>query len=879
MSDGDLLELRVHGVNNTPPVSMLYAIQQEYGDSLVGVYRERVTPGVCKALSWGGLARLSPSPRVPFAKWVRAVASAAWIFVIPFGLANVAYWSRRLTMPDDNGSAKVHFTAALSRVFSLGLTLLLVSSVCSVSLDMAENRIATLIALPHPPTWVSLLKDHTDEGDRLAILSLAPVLAILLLWVLATVTRVRYDKGGQLPPPADDRVSHWRFGTPSFWDNADLSAHNATVHAAAGLGLSLIWTGQFWLNEHRALGTWVLFVSVLTLLISVVLAMTAPLAEVNGIGVLRKLARRLLAVVAIVTFVVQFVALICWHSPTAESTRPVMFSLAPGIIVFLLLVLAVSALGWRQGHRWAAHTMAVALIVLGAIALLVVLWGQTHHVDTTCIELSVIGVLVVAAVARVGWLRWHGRTQLAQAWHGSAPGVLMILALFSAVLLSTVFVAAAAALLNDGKISLSDSGIRTPPAIYLSFAVTLGPTAIAVTFLVLVVVVAVLWRCPTPVEQDLEPTTRPGDREMACLAEISDSARRHPGIFGSIRCIRRNCLYCRRRRTRKVASVIHRAEPVAGWLAVIAATAMASGLLLAVLQYHDGPYPEHSLLDRLQQAGVIVAVLAGVFIIGHGVSHSRPLGIVWDLICFLPRAAHPFGPPCYAQRAIPELHTYCRAWLDSPPTDESGTKTRRLILSAHSLGGVLAVAVILLLSDMYRDRIALLTYGCQLRAYFSRLFPELLGPRVLGVTASSPARLLRCPTFQEPATEPGPEPDALPRSVLATLTNADGEQRWINLWRPTDYLGFPVYSRKPENSVDRPADEVTAEHAADGEIVIQDSDIDVRALTTIDLTKALTFKPVTIVRVDTHSDYFRAGQYPSAAYHLALRLSAAAARE
>jgi len=321
-----------------------------------------------------------------------------------------------------------------------------------------------------------------------------------------------------------------------------------------------------------------------------------------------------------------------------------------------------------------------------------------------------------------------------------------------------------------------------------------------------------------------------------------------------------------------VASLLHRAEPVAAWLAVIAATTTAGGLILAVLQYRHGPSSDGSSVDLLQKIGVIAAAIVGATIVGQGVSHGRPLGIVWDLICFLPRAAHPFGPPCYAQRAVPELHTYCRAWLDSPPTGVGPAPTRRLILSAHSLGGVLAVAVIFLLSDKYKDRIALLTYGCQLRAYFSRLFPELLGPRILGATPSSPARLLRCPTFP-PDPTPTPRNDGFPRSMLETLSNPGSEQRWINLWRPTDYLGFPAYSRSPENPVDRAADEVTAEHAEEGQIVEQGTDTDVRGTEAIPLETLLQFKPVTVVRVDTHSDYFRAGQYHAAAYHLALRLA------
>jgi hypothetical protein len=96
--------------------------------------------------------------------------------------------------------------------------------------------------------------------------------------------------------------------------------------------------------------------------------------------------------------------------------------------------------------------------------------------------------------------------------------------------------------------------------------------------------------------------------------------------------------------------------------------------------------------------------------------------------------------------------------------------------------------------------------------------------------------------------------------VRETLTVGD-DVRWINLWRPTDYLGFPVYSRQPHNPIDRPADEVTAEVSQDGRIP--------------PVNAPVRFKPNITVRVDTHSDYFRARQYPEAIGDLGARLATA----
>ena len=896
MVNDDLLELRVHGVNNTPPTSLLYAIQEEYGDSLVGVYGERSNTGLVRALSWGGLARMSPIPRIPFAGWVQSVGSAAWILVVPFGLANVAYWSRRLTMPGETyRGARV--TAGLARVFSLGLTLLLASSVCSVSLDMAEGRVR--LEESPLPSWLRWL-GNLEPGCRLAMLSAAPLLAMLLLFALARWSRVRYDRGNQVPESAPNQMSApgtaqpdvWKFGSRDFWDNADLSTHNSAVHTAAGVALSSIWTGQIWFTEHHRVGVAVVVVSLAIVTFCVALIACMPLVtEGRAIGKKRKALAWSVLSASFALFAAQFFALLFRYSPTQEPKPLAGLSFVPGALVFILLVLAVSALGWRSRRRL-SYAVAAVPLVLGATILAMHQWKLVGDNELKVVDGLLVAVLVVLALIWLWWLYGRGNCHTEEAWHGTAPGVLMVLALFAAVLLSTVFVMAAAALLGDGNIRINDTELMTAPPIYLSFASMLTPVVVVLALLIVIVLGRTVFFCRTPIEPQLDRTTQPDAEEMARLAAIFDASNHAPRWARLIRLGHRWNLAPTRCRKRRLAATAHRAEPMGAVLAAIAGVATCGGLILG-LMLHNGVVAEDASTLRIAwKLGVGLAVLIGGVIVGLGTARGRPLGIVWDLICFLPRAAHPFGPPCYAQRAVPELLNYCRAWLDTPIGGEN-PRPRKLILSAHSLGGVLAVAIVLLLADRYRTRIALVTYGCQLRAYFGRIFPELLGPRILGVTNSHPARLLGCPTFDE-GTSSVPDGGGYPASVRDTLAEGD-DVRWINLWRPTDYLGFPVYSRAPDNRVDWPADEVTAEESADGKIVAPkppeevtaeesaDGQIPLQAavvdIHTLDAPAAMEtpmrFESTTTVRVDTHSDYFRASQYPDAIKELRKRLGAA----
>jgi len=152
-------------------------------------------------------------------------------------------------------------------------------------------------------------------------------------------------------------------------------------------------------------------------------------------------------------------------------------------------------------------------------------------------------------------------------------------------------------------------------------------------------------------------------------------------------------------------------------------------------------------------------VLAGLTLLGLatlvGLAYRNPrlrrsLGVVWDLATFWPRGAHPFAPPSYGERAVPHLLTRI-----------GGLPDRNILLAGHSQGAVLAVATVLQLPAVHRDRVHLLTFGTQLTRLYGRVFPAF---------------------FDRAARE----------HVARVLTGDSGDARWRSLHRPTDQLGWEI---------------------------------------------------------------------------------------
>lgn len=214
-------------------------------------------------------------------------------------------------------------------------------------------------------------------------------------------------------------------------------------------------------------------------------------------------------------------------------------------------------------------------------------------------------------------------------------------------------------------------------------------------------------------------------------------------------------------RVRAVRDAIARAQmtdrtgPLPAAYAVLAVLTLGSaGFALAGI----GPGALAKRVGGRPMAGPVVFVtdlganLTGVFAIAMAVAALfayrsntlRFVDVLWDLATFWPRVAHPLAPPCYSERAVPELTRWIR-YL----TRNGGS----VVLSGHSHGAVLVAATARQLPASCLDRVALLTYASPLRRLYSRVFPTFMG-----------------------------------ESMLREVGDRLG-WRWINLWRDTDPIG------------------------------------------------------------------------------------------
>jgi hypothetical protein len=237
-------------------------------------------------------------------------------------------------------------------------------------------------------------------------------------------------------------------------------------------------------------------------------------------------------------------------------------------------------------------------------------------------------------------------------------------------------------------------------------------------------------------------------------AEMPAVARDYPGAAGDTALTRRIAT------VRALASLTDRGPRI---VAITSITTLLLGAAALVGALGSGRTPVGAARHAhpFVQGAAETAQALGSWLIGLGFllfvtwgrraykdpSARRTIGILWDVGTFWPRAAHPFAPPCYAERAVPDLTWRMATW-----TRATGG---RLVISGHSQGSVLAAAAAWQLPPSARRRVALLTYGSPLERLYGRWFPAHFGP-----------------------------------AALASLH--EDVDRWRNLYRLTDPIGGPM---------------------------------------------------------------------------------------
>jgi hypothetical protein len=698
---GAVIELRVHGVSGTPPEQMLadpWAVRVA-GDDLAGFYRRgqatsspaRAGAVVPEAFSWGSLTS-------------GASARALWLLLLPFMLANVAYWMR----PHRTGQLD-RLARWLLRLLSISLTATMVLAAAGVCVDLVGWQCTE----PGQPcgadrSWLRWLTTGfwADPGRRLVVCALGPAMLILLLWYLGRRTWTSYESVSA-PGPVDR--PDIPIADPTFWYGRHLVRRLRGLHLAAAM---IALAGTLVTPALRAdrLSDQPLLAAVGWALVAALLALTLAVILVLG-------ARR----------VVDRSAL-----PRQDRLHVVARLVAPISLLVTLLVAAYVAIPGRR--EWPNNA------------------ALPGHEELVTTQFSVqVGLLLM--ITGVVWAQ-RRLVPAGTALRGFAAPVTGALALVTACAFSAGVSFRAADFLDGAGTPAQPSATRAsmlqPPPQYswggLGFLIVLAGL---VLLLLITAATQLRGRALTAAEREY-------------VAELRTA---EPGL---------NPYQVDRLRLRRIART-RLAAAITDRLPGLLAALVLPGALIAILmtvtvvlttdspvmlvQRHVPSLASAASFATNLGTWLVSGFALALIILGRA-AYRRPrlrrvVGILWDVGTFWPRGSHPLAPPCYSERAVPDLVRRA-SWLATP-----GLGRGDVLLSAHSQGTVLSAAALLQMPDQALDTIRLLSYGCPLHRLYQRYFPAYFD--------------------------------------TATLTRLDDclGERWTNLSRLTDPIGGPVFPNDP----------------------------------------------------------------------------------
>ncbi|WP_017241281.1 hypothetical protein [Streptomyces sp. SS] len=767
-SGGAALELLVHGVGGATPEDMLDDPRtvRITGDRTAAVYRrgadldaedhpERYAARpVPEAYCWSNLTSGDG-------------ARALWLLLLPFMVANLAHWMRP---PARNRPGLVRLYGVLVRLVALTLTVLLTAAACEVALDLTAWQCAGTPACADAHSWLGFLSSGRGgwwsvPGRRLVLAALVPVVLVGLLWYLSNRTWSAYE--AQRPPTGYDApVPEPRADTETADSGEGAETAPTPVELRPALGRPGFWYGRRLVARLRAAHTAAGFLTV-----AAALASATARHDAGAPGPRPFLGWVLRAAVAALAVLVVWVVCRRGRSESRLDLRVehAVVSWLPGVSL-VLLVLAALHTGWSR-PGWASTGTLPGDAVFGALTL-------------------VQGGLVVA-LAVVALLLQRPRRDPRTALRGlGGPAVAMLACALAGVMSGGVAQRVADWLDGPATPGMGE-GPRIGPPVLLSWQASVIPL-----LLLLLLVPAALLAVRTVLTARLlrqaveDDYTAAAERDPVRTGQIA-SGRARAGLTDSAPVL---------------VGVVSGATLLLGAASV--AGAWASGNVPG--RAFDGAHPAIASLASATQA-------LGSWMIGFGfllfvtwgrrayrdASARRTIGILWDVGTFWPRAAHPFAPPCYAERAVPDLTWRMSSW--------TGTTGGRLVISGHSQGSVLAAAAVWQLPPATRGRVALLTYGSPLERLYGRWFPAYFGPEALRALH----RTVHCWSNLHRATDPiggpvrVPAEDGRPAVDAAVLLDpvAYGRTRRHPLPEPilghSDYQADPAFAERRAALLDR----------------------------------------------------------------------------
>ncbi|MFF1547418.1 hypothetical protein [Streptomyces sp. NPDC058291] len=717
---------------------------------------------------------------------------ALWLLLLPFMVVNLVHWMRPAAR---ERTRTVRLYGLLVRLAALSLTVLLVAAACEVALDLTAWQCAGTRACARRHTWLGFLSPTTTNdgwwslpGRRLALAAVVPTALVGLLWYLSHRTWRAYESQEPLDraPEPEDGPGHTALSRPGFWYGRRLVARLRAAHTAAGLLTVAAAVGAAALRQDRRPGGPPLLDGLGRLLAASLAA--GALATVWVVcrrgrsehRLDRRLDAHLVRRLPSAALVLLVLALVYagWDRPGWRSDGRLpgdaafgALALAQGALVVALAVVArllhrcpqeratpadggqAAAPGRLASPAKAPEGTGVGLrgvsVSRDAEALAVVLRevpaareaptareagaaaggspGESQPADPD--PPGVESAARSAGVSEAGRIEESAAARLERcALHGlGGPAVAML-----ACALGGVMSAGVAQRVSDW-LDGTGTGLDGPPLV-----LTWQASVIPVLLVVLLVLCALLGRRTWLL-------TRAGQAEV-----LRDYGLRHGDPARTRRIARARAMAGLTDRGPLLVAVVSTATLLLGAGAVVGS--LGTGRTPARAGESAQPFV-HGAAQTAQALGSWLVGLGFVLFVTWGrraykdASARRTIGILWDVGTFWPRAAHPFAPPCYAERAVPDLTWRIVTW-----TRATGG---RLVVSGHSQGSVLAAAAAWQLQPPDRKRVALLTYGSPIERLYGRWFPAHFGPAALA---------------------------ALHEDVAC----------WRNLYRLTDPIGGPV---------------------------------------------------------------------------------------